>query len=125
MTLTTSPSTQPISSTRTTSFDVGLDWRDRAGVDGGFAVAWTVTHTPSVASDNLRRFTRCRRRTPTPRPSGGSDDEAAYARQQRLRALEGFTGDDHCDDVGALRCAALRSTLRIRTSAVGTNNSSI
>ena len=25
-----------------------------AGVDGAFAIAWTVTHAPSVASDNLR-----------------------------------------------------------------------
>jgi hypothetical protein len=67
--------------------------RAAAGVDGAFAVAWTVTHPPSVASDRLsRRFTRCRRIAPTgrhanPTLAGGSDDEAADSNrcgQERL-----------------------------------------
>ena len=52
--------------------------------------------------------------TPTPRSRGGWDDEAAYARRRRLSAVDRFTGDDHCDDVGALRCAALRHPRRGR-----------
>ena len=57
---TTTPSIRPSSSTTTTSSDLRSAHRHRGrwgplpGVDGAFAVAWTVTHAPSVASDKLK-----------------------------------------------------------------------